>query len=86
MKNALIVHGTMGSPNGNWFQWLKKELQNDGYRVWVPRLPNPDKPQVSRNVDYILANKRWHFNSDSVLIGHFVWSGYNFGFITETSR
>jgi len=70
MKNVLIVHGTQGSPNGNWFQWLKKQLQNRRYKVWVPKLPTPGKPRISRNVKYILANKKWKFDSESVLIGH----------------
>jgi hypothetical protein len=70
MKNALILHGTQGNPRGNWFQWLKKQLQKKGYKVWVPKLPTPGKPRVSRNVKYILANKKWKFNSDSVLVGH----------------
>ena len=70
MKNALILHGTLGSPKENWFQWLKKELQRKEYKVWVPKLPKPEKPRVSRNVKYILKNEKWKFNSDSVLIGH----------------
>lgn len=70
MKNALIVHGTLGSPRGNWFQWLKKQLQNREYKVWVPKLPVSDKPRISRNVKYILGNRKWKFNSKSILIGH----------------
>lgn len=70
MKNAIILHGTLGSPKGNWFQWLKEELKNKGYKVWVPKLPTPGKPKISRNVKYVLSNKRWKFSSDSVLIGH----------------
>jgi predicted alpha/beta hydrolase family esterase len=70
MKNVLILHGTLGSPKGNWFQWLKKELQNKGYKVWVPKLPTPYKPRVSRNVKYILDNRKWKFNPESILVGH----------------
>ena len=70
MKNALILHGTMGSPKGNWLQWLKRELTKMSYKVWVPKLPYPKKPRVSRNIKYILGNKKWKFNNDSVLIGH----------------
>ncbi|KKQ42466.1 MAG: hypothetical protein US60_C0017G0016 [Microgenomates group bacterium GW2011_GWC1_37_8] len=70
MKNALILHGTQGSPRTNWFQWLKKELEKKGYKVWVPKLPKPEKPRVSRNVKYIFNNKNWQFNSESILIGH----------------
>lgn len=70
MKNAIVLHGTLGSPRGNWFQWVKKELERKGYKVWVPKLPNPEKPSVTKNVSYILNNKKWKFNSDSILIGH----------------
>ena len=70
MKNAIILHGTLGSPKGNWFQWLKSELQTKGYKVWVPKLPTPAKPRISRNVKYILYNKNWKLNPESILIGH----------------
>jgi len=70
MKNVLILHGTLGSPRGNWFQWLKQSLREKGYKVWVPRLPKSNKPRVTRNIKYILDNKRWKFNRDSILIGH----------------
>ncbi len=37
----LIIHGTKGSPESNWFPWLKQELQNHGM-VIVPKFPTPD--------------------------------------------
>ncbi len=40
---ALIFHGTLGSPEGNWFPWLKSTLEKKGWDISVPRLPTPDQ-------------------------------------------
>ena len=39
LNNYIIVHGSFGSPEGNWFPWLKKELENKGLNVKVPKMP-----------------------------------------------
>jgi uncharacterized protein len=70
MKNALILHGSGNNSKGNWFPWLKKELENRGYKTWVPDLPQSDRPSVKRYNDFIFSNKKWIFNKDSILIGH----------------
>jgi len=70
MKNALILHGTNGSSQENWFPWLEKELASRDYKVWVPDLPGAEKPNIHRYNEYIFGNKNWVFDSDSILIGH----------------
>lgn len=70
MKNALILHGTDGHSKENWFDWLKQELEKDGYKVWVPDLPGANKPNIERYNDFIFSNKEWQFDSDSIIIGH----------------
>lgn len=68
MKNALILHGAANNSHGNWFPWLERELKERGYAVWVPDLPRSDKPNIRRYNDAIFA--KWHFDEDSVLVGH----------------
>ena len=68
MKNALILHGTGADPSSNWFQWLKEKLEEKGYKVWVPELPNTMNPNAAVNTKYVLDN--WKFDKDSLLVGH----------------
>lgn len=70
MRNALILHGTNGNSKHNWFPWLKKKLEENNYKVWVPDLPGAEKPNLKRYNEFIFGNKDWEFNSQSVIIGH----------------
>jgi hypothetical protein len=42
INTCIIIHGTKGSPEGNWFPWLATELNKLGKKVFVPRMPNPE--------------------------------------------
>ncbi|HSW36846.1 MAG TPA: alpha/beta hydrolase [Candidatus Saccharimonadales bacterium] len=68
MKRAVILHGTDGSPEGNWLPWLKAGLENRGYEVWVPNLPNNHAPNRKVYNDF-LFNSEWDFK-DNLVIGH----------------
>ncbi len=70
MKNALILHGTNATSEDNWFPWLQQQLEERGWKVWVPDLPNADKPSMKRYNKFILSNEGWVFDQNSVIIGH----------------
>lgn len=70
MKNALILHSAANNSRGNWFPWLKKELEKKGYTVWVPDLPNADNPKVTTWLEHIFSNRNWKFTKESIIIGH----------------
>ena len=69
MRNAVILHGTDGSSNSNWIPWLKDELGIIGYEVWAPDLPNAGAPNTTAYTRFI-AQKNFHFNEETILIGH----------------
>jgi len=69
MKKALILHGTAADPHSNWFDWLKEQLENNGYKVWVPLLPNAKSPNMEAYRKFIFDSD-WEFNADSTIIGH----------------
>src|SRR3981081_3530184 len=68
MKRAVILHGTDGSPESNWFPWLKKELETRGCEVWVPQLPDAHEPNARKYTDFLL-NSDWDFQ-DNLFVGH----------------
>jgi uncharacterized protein len=37
-----ILHGTYGTPDGNWEPWLRERLVDLGCEVIAPKLPTPD--------------------------------------------
>ena len=67
-KRAAIFHGTSSSPKSNWIPWLKDQLEKAGYDVFVPQLPDCDRPDRSK-YEAFLQHSGWDF-SDSVMIGH----------------
>lgn len=40
MNNYLIVHGSFGSPFGNWFPYLRRELEKRELVVYTPDMPS----------------------------------------------
>jgi len=82
MKNALIFHGTNNNSQGNWFQWLKKELENLGYEVLVPDLPDASQPDINKYFNFL---KNFNFNSETILIGHSSGASAIFGILNKLS-
>jgi predicted alpha/beta hydrolase family esterase len=70
MKNILILHGTSSNSQGNWFPWLARVMEQQGWKVWVPNLPGAEKPNMATYLDYIFGNTEWEFNEDSIIVGH----------------
>ncbi|MBP9852494.1 MAG: serine hydrolase [Patescibacteria group bacterium] len=69
MPKAVILHGTNGSPAElQWTNWIKKQLEQVGYGVWFPQLPDCDKPNL-KTYDAFFKNSGWNFE-DNLIIGH----------------
>lgn len=54
-KRLIIVHGWEGNPEEGWFPWLKTEMENRGWEVLVPTMPNAAQPEQSRWVPHLAA-------------------------------
>lgn len=54
MNNYIIIHGSFGSKDGNWFPWLKEYLEQKGKEVSVSQMPVGVRNQNFENWSNIL--------------------------------
>jgi hypothetical protein len=66
---ALIFHGTLGSPQHNWFGWLQEELMMEGWQVAVPALPTPDDQSLA-NWTQALKDQISDLSDLELIVGH----------------
>jgi len=68
MENYIILHGSFGSPQGNWFMWLKEILLREWKAVDVPALPVGVGKQNFESWSEVLDNL--DVNSNTTIIAH----------------
>lgn len=68
MKNAIILQGAGETQESFWLPYIKRELEERGYEVWLPQLPGNDDPDVSRTLPFVLENGR--FGEETIIITH----------------
>ena|SRR4030042_501921 len=68
-KKVFIVHGWDGYPKEGWFPWLKKELEQRGFRVQVPSMPESTEPKIKTWVQH-LAEIVGNADENTFFVGH----------------
>jgi uncharacterized protein len=69
MKRVILVHGWGGGPQGGWFSWIKRELENRGVIVMAPQLPNTDAPDPAKWVS-ALSDAVGTSDTETFFVGH----------------
>lgn len=70
-RTVLIIHGTEGHPEENWFPWLRKILEAEGLKVIIPQFPSP--PIVPAKIDEwfdVFNRYKNQLDENSVIVGH----------------
>lgn len=68
-KRVFVIHGWRGDPDEGWFPWLMKELQDKEFEVYIPAMPDPDKPKIELWTQY-LQNLVGESDKDTYFVGH----------------
>jgi len=69
MKRVFIIHGWDGYPEEGWFPWLKKELEEKWFKVFVPQLPDAANPRIEKWVP-VLARIVGVADEQTYFVGH----------------
>jgi len=69
IERYIIIHGTKGSPDGNWFPWLRTILSERGAEVVVPRMPTPEGQTLDVWLSSFAEQVR-KVDESSCIIGH----------------
>lgn len=67
-ENYIILHGSFGSNKGNWFPWLKEQLENNNKQVDVPQMPVGIDKQNFKSWSNILDKLK--INESTIIIAH----------------
>lgn len=68
-KRVFIIHGWGGYQTEGWFPWLKRELESRGFEVFIPHLPDADKPRIQKWIPAI-AEAVGVPDKDTYFVGH----------------
>src|SRR3989344_3947440 len=69
MKRVFIIHQWMAGADGDWYTWLKNELEKKGFQVFLPQMPNQDVPVIKERVDF-LSSLVGAPSEETYFIGH----------------
>lgn len=67
-ENYIILHGSFGSNEGNWFPWLKEQLEARNKQVSVPQMPVGIDNQNFKSWSSILDTLT--INENTIIIAH----------------
>lgn len=64
----VLLHGKGGSPDTNFFPWLKAELEKQGHEVEAPQMPGGEAPNDEEQADFVQKNCK--LDERTVVLGH----------------
>ena|SRR5579872_7368234 len=81
----VIIHGTYGNHQGNWFPWLAAQLRLLGHVVEIPQFPTPKK-QSLKSWKNVFNRQFKTVQPDMVLVGHSLGAGFILNLLEQSSH
>lgn len=68
MHSIFIIHCSNGSPYIHWYQWLRRELKKQGYKVYIPQFPREENQTLDNWLKALFPLRDKLENA--IMIGH----------------
>ena len=68
-KKVVIVHGWDGDISKGWFPWLKKTLEEQGFKVIMEQMPDSHQPEIKVWTE-ALKNISGNVDDQTYFVGH----------------
>ncbi len=52
-KKAILIHGWEGTPDEGWRPWLKNKLEEQGFEVLAPAMPDTDNTKMEAWLEHL---------------------------------
>jgi predicted alpha/beta hydrolase family esterase len=85
MKTVLIIHGISGHAGIHWQQWLHDELEEQGHKVLMPDMPEPDHPDRKTWLEEIKQTLNEVNLGQLSIVGHSLGATTALDFIEQSS-
>lgn len=85
MKRVFIIHGWDGRPDEGCFPWLKKRLEEDGFTVYAPAMPDPLRPEIHSWTTF-LKDQVGVPDGETILVGHSIGAQTVLRFLASLSE
>lgn len=80
---VVIVHGSYGSPERNWFPWLKQQIETMGSTALVPKFPTPDGQNLTAWAE-AFRSEAGALTPETILVGHSLGAGFVLNLLQES--
>jgi predicted alpha/beta hydrolase family esterase len=84
VKRVIILHGTGGSPEGNWFPWLAAQVKGKGREAFAPAFPTPQN-QSYKSWRAIFDSQVSPLHANDALVGHSLGSVFALRMLVESA-
>jgi hypothetical protein len=82
---VIIIHGTGGHPDRNWFPWLKQQVLVLGYDASIPAFPTPEGQSLP-TWKTAFREQIGSLASNMILVGHSIGAGFALNLLEDASQ